>query len=78
MPSELQTLKHFKTEDKCFMRRFAVKCTKDPKTQDMFPTKKNIKNLRNTEKFQITRAKTDRLAHSAIPTMQRVLNMKDR
>ena len=71
--TNLETLKDRR---RLLLKRIALKCTKNPKTQDMFPTRQNIKNLRNTEKFQVTRAKTDRLAYSAIPTMQRVLNME--
>ena len=45
-------------------KRFAVKCTKN---------ERNVLT-RNTEKYVVTKARTNRLATSAIPTMQRQLN----
>ena len=73
--TNLQTLKERR---KILLTRFAVKCAKNPKTSEMFPRKANLKNLRNPETFQVTKAKTDRLAFSAIPTMQRLLNLEAR
>ena len=73
--TNLQTLKERR---RMLLTRFAVKCVKNPKTSEMFPRKTNFKNLRNPESFQVTRAKTDRLAFSAIPTMQRLLNLEAR
>ena len=53
---------------------FANKCTKNDKTLDMFPLNVNLVNTRNPERFHVTPARTDRLAGSAIPYMQRLLN----
>ena len=54
--------------------RFARKCTVNPKTIDMFPPTKQERKTRVTGKFEVTRAKTVRLAKSAIPYMQKLLN----
>ena len=53
---------------------FAKKCTKQPKTVDMFPVSSQAYNIRNSENYQVTPANTDRLSKSAIPYMQRLLN----
>ena len=53
---------------------FAQKCTKSDKTSDMFPLNSKTYDTRNPEKYFITPAKTNRLAKSAIPHMQRLLN----
>ena len=53
---------------------FAKKCLKGDKTKDMFPVNTNTTNTRNHEVYQVTNAKTGRLAKSAIPFMQRLLN----
>ena len=55
-------------------KKFALKCTKNEKTMDMFPLKPQIVNTRNAEKYEVTKATTNRLAISAIPYMQRQLN----
>ena len=55
-------------------KTFAVKCTKNLKTSDMFPLACKTYNTRNTEKYEVTHANTNRLAKSAIPFMQRILN----
>ena len=56
------------------MKRFAVKCTKNSFTENMFPLNPSTANTRNREKYIVTKGKTDRLTKSAIPTMQRLLN----
>ena len=53
---------------------FAKKCVKNAKTSDMFPMKENNHNLRQPEKYIVYPANTNRLANSAIPCMQRLLN----
>ena len=40
----------------------------------MFPLNHTNINTRQSEKYVVTKAKTSRLAKSAIPTMQRQLN----
>ena len=54
--------------------RNALYLTSDLRTKDMFPLKTQIVETRNPEKYEVTKAKTNRLAKSAIPTMQRQLN----
>ena len=56
------------------MKRFAIKCTKNTFTQDMFPLNPSTVNTRKKERYMVTHARTDRLANSAIPMMQRLLN----
>ena len=53
---------------------FARKCVKYEKTQDIFPLNKNRDTARWHERYQVTPAHTNRLANSAIPYMQRLLN----
>ena len=53
---------------------FAKKCTKYEKTKDIFPLNPVDSSTRGREKYQVTFAHTDRLANSAIPYMQRLLN----
>ena len=54
--------------------RFALSCTKNEKTRDMFPLKKKIVNTRHTEQYVVPFASTSRLANSAIPAMAKLLN----
>ena len=67
----LDSLKARRTE---LCLNFARKCTIHEKTQDIFPLNTRISSARQTEKFEVTFAKTDRLANSAVPYMQRLLN----
>ena len=53
---------------------FARKCLKNEKTVKMFPLNDLNVNTRNPETYHVTPAKTDRLAKSAKPYMQRLLN----
>ena len=53
---------------------FAKKCTKNELTSQMFPLNEHTVDTRHREKYKVTSAKTDRLAGSAIPYMQRLLN----
>ena len=53
---------------------FAIKCTKNEKTRDWFPLHANLANTKHCEKYEVARSPTDRLAQSAIPFMQRLLN----
>ena len=57
-------------------KQFAKNCIKNPKMYRLFPLNKITKNTRNPEKYLVTPANTDRLARSAIPYMQRLLNEK--
>ena len=62
-------------DDLCL--RFSKKCLKMNKTKDMFPLNPNTQqdNLRFTEKYMVQHATTGRLLDSAIPQMQRALNV---
>ena len=53
------------------------KCLKMNKTKDMFPLNPNTQqdNLRFTENYMVQHATTGRLLDSAIPQMQRALNV---
>ena len=52
-------------------KRFAKRCVDGPKqVAEMFPRD----YTRHSNKFSVTFARTDRLLHSAIPQMQRLLN----
>ena len=53
---------------------FAKKCVKNRYTSWMFPLKEQKVETRAPERFQVTKARTDRLAKSAIPYMQKLLN----
>ena len=53
---------------------FARKCTDNVKTAAMFPLNVTNVDTRHHEKFHMTKARTGRLAKSAIPYMQRLLN----
>ena len=55
-------------------KKFAEKCTRNPKTSDIFPLNSQGYNTRNPEKYQVTYANTSRLARSSIPFMQKLLN----
>ena len=54
--------------------QFAKKCIKSNHSSDLFPLRKPTANTRNKEKYIVTTAHTSRLAKSAIPNMQRLLN----
>ena len=57
---------------------FAKKCVKNERTSDMFPLNPVTYNTRNSEKYVVTKAKGSRLAKSAIPHMQRLLNINSK
>ena len=69
--AKLQTLKARRS---ILSQRFAIKCVKNEKTKNMFPLNPNTVNTRHSEKYMVTKARTSRLANSAIPSMQRLLN----
>ena len=71
---KLTNLETLKARRLLLSKRFATKCTKNDLTKDMFPLAAHTVDTRFPEKFQVTKAKTNRLALSAIPTMQRQLN----
>ena len=55
---------------------FAKKASKNPKSKHMFPLNDKTHNMgtRNTEKFKVQHAITDRLKDSSIIFMQNLLN----
>ena len=71
MIADLQTLKERR---KVLCKKFAKNCLKNERMCHLFPLNQNIVNTRNPEKFFIQPARTERLARSAIPYMQRLLN----
>ena len=54
--------------------KFAQKCVKKGKLSELFPLNAKNVNTRPHEKFYVTKAKTDRLARSSVPYLQRLLN----
>ena len=55
--------------------KFAKKCLKYEKTADMFPLNPAYNSsTRNSEKYQVKFAHTNRLKDSSIPYLQRLLN----
>ena len=71
---KLCNLDTLKTRRNKLSLSFAIKCTKDDKTRDWFPLHANHANTRHCEKYEVSRSYTERLANSAIPFMQRLLN----
>ena len=67
----LDTLKARRTK---LCLNFAKKCVKNDSISWMFPPNLSNVETRNQEKYQVTKAKTERLLKSAIPYMQRLLN----
>ena len=57
---------------------FAKKCIKNERTRSMFPVNQKVVNTRNHELYKVTNARTERLAKSSIPYMQRLLNANQR
>ena len=53
---------------------FAKKCLKNNKNEDLFPLNVKSVNTRQHEKYFVTPARTERLAKSAVPYLQRLLN----
>ena len=58
--------------------KFATKCVKSSKNNDMFLLKTAVRLTRQPEKFMVTRCNTERLRNSSIPYMQKLLNAKFR
>ena len=56
---------------------FAKSCIKTPQMKKMFPLNDKTSNIttRNPEKFKVQPAKKERLLTSALPYMQRLLNL---
>ena len=54
--------------------KFALKCTKSEKVQDILPLSTKSTSARNQEKYQVPMARKQRYFKSAVPTMARMLN----
>ena len=54
--------------------QFAKKCVRSEATKDMFPLSQHTRMTRQSEKYHVPFARTDRLKNSAIPYMARLLN----
>ena len=68
----LQTLDDRRT---ALCKKFALQCVKNEKTRSMFPLNPSTVDTRNHEKYFVQPATTNRLRDSAIPYMQRLLNI---
>ena len=55
-------------------KKFAKNCLKSEKTSNMFPLNPSTVDTRHHEKYYVQPAATSRLANSAIPFMQRLMN----
>ena len=65
---------HKKSILQILCKKFAKNCIKNQKMAHMFPLNPSNVNTRNKEKYFVQPATTGRLAKSAIPYMQRLLN----
>ena len=54
--------------------KFAINCTRNSKTSNMFPLNPSSVDTRHHGKYLVQQATTSRLKDSAIPYMQRLLN----
>ena len=59
---------------KNLLLRFAIKCSKNEKTQNMLPFAKNSARTRSNDKFEVPMARKNRFFKSSIPTMARMMN----
>ena len=71
---ELSNLSTLKARRAKLSLNFALKCTTNERTREIFPLRDQNVNTRNPESYEVVRARTGRLANSAIPSMQRQLN----
>ena len=55
---------------------FAKKCTRSQMNADLFPLNEKHVNTRPHEKYFVTPARTERLAKSTVPYLQRLLNQQ--
>ena len=70
---QLETL-NLRRENLCLS--FAIKTSKNPQFQHLFPRNENSKqiNTRYPDKFKVQHANTDRLKYSSVISMQHLLN----
>ena len=71
--TNLQTLRKRRSQ---LCLNFARRHVKNGKGDDLFPRNKKIVNTRPHEEFFVTPARTERLARSSVPYMQRLMNLK--
>ena len=73
---QLETL--FKRREK-LLYSFGKKSTIIEQTKHLFKRKETVhsKNTRNTEKYEVIHANTERLRKSTVPYIQRLLNKKE-
>ena len=73
---EILNLDTLKERRNLLCLKFAKKCLTNPKTKEMFPlnTAEDC-NTRNREVYYVQPARTNRLRDSAIPQLQRALNL---
>ena len=75
MKLNLQSLEQ-RREELCL--NFAKNCIKNEKLTDLFPENENQYDLRNTEKYKVLHANTERLRKSSVIHMQNLLNTEAR
>ena len=73
--SQLLTLSERRSE---LSYTFALRCMQNDKTRDMFPLNDVTTNTRKPEKYFVPFASTSRLANSALHTMVRQLNIRQK
>ena len=61
-------------EEKHYAKKFAKNCIKNEQMSHIFPLNSSNVSTRFKEKFHVQPAATEKLAKSAIPYMQRLLN----
>ena len=68
-------LEKLQSRRKYLCLKFAKKCLENEKMAELFPLNPGYNpNARNSEKYQVNFAHTNRLKYSAIPALQRLLN----
>ena len=70
----LTNLDTLRCRGKYLCLKFAQKCVKKGSLNDLFQLNKKNVNTWPHEKFFVTKAKTERLAKSTVPYLQRLLN----
>ena len=71
---EISGLKTLIERRKILCKKFAKNCIKNEKMKHIFPLNQSKVGTRYKEKFYVQPARTERLAKSAVPYMQRLLN----
>ena len=70
----LVSLSTLKERRKKLSLSFAKKCLKSDDNKDLFPQVEKLVNTRQHERFFVIPARTERVAKSTIPYLQRLLN----